>query len=143
MALYECVFIARQDLSSNQVDELVDQYKKIITDHKGSVSRTEYWGLKKLAYEIKKNSRGHYTSMNIDAPFDAIEEMERQMRINEDLLRYLTLKVDAFDEEPSIMMQHKTTSTYNRREDRGAPREERAPAKTEAPTPVAEETTNE
>lgn len=142
MALYECVFIARQDLSANQVEELVDSYKQIIKDNKGEISNTEYWGLRKLAYEIKKNSRGHYTAMNIDAPSEAIQEMERQMRINEDMLRYLTLKVEKLNDEPSIMMQQKTYSTYNRREERAPAAAPAAKVETVATSDTAE-TSNE
>lgn len=106
MSLYECVFIARQDLSAAQADALLQEYKKLITEYKGKVSKTEYWGLKKMAYPIKKNSRGHYTLLNIESGSDAIQELERKMRLNEDVLRYLTIKVKSHDEEPSLMMKY-------------------------------------
>lgn len=105
MAFYECVFIARQDLSPNQVEDLLSHYKDVITKHDGAISKTEYWGLKKMAYPIKKNSRGHYTLMNIEATADAVNEMERQMRLSEDVLRYLTINVEELEESPSIMMK--------------------------------------
>jgi small subunit ribosomal protein S6 len=106
MSFYETVFIARQDLSPTQVDALIDSYKKIIEEHKGKISKTEYWGLKKFAYLIKKNSRGHYVLLNIEAPAEAIHEMERQMRLSEDVVRYLTIKVDNLDKNPSVMMKY-------------------------------------
>ncbi len=106
MTLYETVFIARQDLSPTQVDALIDAYKKIIEGYKGKITKTEYWGLKKFAYPIKKNPRGHYALLNIQAPSEAIHEMERQMRLSEDVVRYLTIKVDELDENPSSMMKY-------------------------------------
>ena len=111
MALYEHVFLARQDLSSQQVDALVEQYKGIVEAGGGNVGRVENWGLKTLTYRIKKNRKAHYTLMDIDAPSPAVKEMERQMGLSEDILRYLTLKVDAHEEGPSAMMQ--------KREERG------------------------
>jgi len=105
MPLYENVFIARQDLSSAQVEAVTESLAKIIMDNGGTVAKTEYWGLKGLAYRIKKNRKGHYVLFNLDAPSDALDEMERNMRINEDLLRFLTVRVDEFEEGPSIQMQ--------------------------------------
>jgi small subunit ribosomal protein S6 len=105
MALYESVFIARQDISSAQTEALTDQFAQIIADNGGAVSKKEYWGLKSLAFRIKKNRKGHYVLLNIDAPAAAVIEMERNMRINEDVIRYLTVKVDALEETPSAMMQ--------------------------------------
>lgn len=113
MSFYECVFIARQDLSAAQADALLQEYKKLIKDHKGKVSKTEYWGLKKMAYPIKKNSRGHYTLLNIEAGPEAIQELERKMRLNEDVLRYLTIKVKSLDEEPSLMMKYAKNAYEN------------------------------
>jgi small subunit ribosomal protein S6 len=116
MALYEHVFLARQDVSGQRVDELVEQYKGVIAAGGGSVGKTEYWGLKSLAFRIKKNRKAHFTLMNIDAPHAAVAEMERQMGINEDVLRYLTLGVDAHDNEPSVQMQKKERDERRRRE---------------------------
>jgi small subunit ribosomal protein S6 len=104
LAYYENVFIARQDISAIQVDDLTEAFTKVVSDNDGKIVKTENWGLRTLAYRIKKNRKGHYVMLNIDAPADAIHEMERQMRINEDILRHLTIKIDAFEEGPSIMM---------------------------------------
>ncbi len=103
MALYESVIIARQDLSSSKVKELISNLDSILTEKGGKIVKTENWGLRNLAYRIKKNRKGHYVLFNIDAPAAAISEYERKMRINEDVLRYLTLKIDAISEEPSIL----------------------------------------
>ena len=107
MALYETVFIARQDLSATQVEALSANLTNIITEGKGNVSKTEFCGLRTLAYSIKKNRKGHYVLFNIEAPADVVKEMERQMRLNEDILRFLTLKIEALDSEPSALMQSK------------------------------------
>ena len=105
MALYEHVFLARQDISGQQVEALVDQYRGVIEANGGKVGKVENWGLKTLTYRIKKNRKAYYTLMNIDAPSAAVEEMERQMRFNEDILRYLTVRVEAHDDAASAMMQ--------------------------------------
>ena len=105
MPLYESVFIARQDISQTQVEALLERFGGIVTEGGGEVGKTEYWGVRGLAYRIKKNRKGHYVMMSLDAPAPAIQEMERNMRLDEDILRYLTLKVDAFEEGASIMMQ--------------------------------------
>ena len=105
MPFYENVFIARQDISAPQVDSLADDFSKIIEDQGGKVAKREYWGLRGLAYRIKKNRKAHYVLLNIDAPAEAVQEMERQMRLHEDVLRYLTLRVDELEEGPSVMMQ--------------------------------------
>ncbi len=105
MPLYENVFITRQEMSTAQVEALTESLSTIIKDNGGTVPKTEYWGLKTLAYRIKKNRKGHYVLFNLDAPSDAVQEMERNMRINEDLLRYLTIRVDEHEEGPSIQMQ--------------------------------------
>jgi small subunit ribosomal protein S6 len=107
MALYESVFIARQDVSSSQVDGIADTLQKVIEDNGGQVAKREYWGLRNLAYKIKKNRKGHYAMFNIDAPAAALHEFERSMRFNEDILRYMTIKVDELDPEPSVVMQNK------------------------------------
>ena len=121
MAYYECVFIARQDISATQVEGLTELFSKVITDNGGSIANTESWGLRTLAYRIKKNRKGHYVMFHIDAPAPAVHEMERQMRINEDLLRYLTIKVDAFEEGPSVMMQSRARDDRPRRYDNDRP----------------------
>ncbi len=105
MALYEHVFLVRQDVSAAQVETLTDQFKTIITEGGGKVDKSEYWGLKSLTYRIRKNRKAHYSLMNIDAPHEAVAKMERQMRLNEDVIRHLTLSVDEHEEEPSAMMR--------------------------------------
>ena len=115
MPNYESVFIARQDITAAQVEGLVETFEKVIMDAGGSVPKKESWGLRTLAYKIKKNRKGHYTLMNIDAPADAIHEMERQMRINEDVLRYITLRIDEFEEGPSAMMRSRDRDDRSRR----------------------------
>ena len=122
MPLYESVFIARQDISSQQVEGLTETFGKIIADNGGEIAKSEYWGLRNLAYRIKKNRKGHYVLFNIDAPPPAIQEFERNMRISEDVLRYLTIRVDELEEGPSIQMQ----SRHAREERQRARREERA-----------------
>ncbi len=126
MALYEHVFLARQDMSAQQVDALVEQYKGVIEANGGKVGRIENWGLKSLTYRIQKNRKAHYALMDIDAPAAALHEMERQMRINEDILRYMSIAVEAHEEGPSAMMQKRDRDDRPRRDgdrpDRG-PRE--------------------
>lgn len=107
MALYESVFIARQELSAAQVEALAANFTDIITQGKGEVTKTEFCGLRTLAYSIKKNRKGHYVLFNIDAPAAAVKEMERQIGLNEDILRHLTIKMDKLDPEPSALMQSK------------------------------------
>ena len=116
MPLYEHVFLARQDVSGQRVDELVEQYKGVLEAGGGSVGKTEYWGLKNLAFRINKNRKAHYTLMNIDAPHAAVAEMERQMGINEDVLRYLTVRVGEHEQEPSVQMQKKERDERRRRD---------------------------
>jgi small subunit ribosomal protein S6 len=105
MAFYEGVFIARQDASAAQVDGLQDTLASLIEENGGKVTKREYWGLRNIAYRMKKNRKGHYVLFNIDAPSAAIDEFDRQLRLNEDVLRHLVVRVDELDEEPSIMMQ--------------------------------------
>jgi ribosomal protein S6 len=135
MALYEHVFLARQDMSSQQVDALVEQYKGVIEANGGKVGRVENWGLKSLTYRIKKNRKAHYALMDIDAPAAAVQEMERQMRINEDVLRYMTIAVEAHEEGPSAMMQKRDRDDRPRGDDRGPRREfgDRGPRPDRAP----------
>ena len=105
MAFYECVLIARQDISAAQAEALAEQFAQFIRDNGGQGTKTEHWGLKTLTYKIKKNRKGHYVLFNLDAPAAAVLEMERNMSINEDVLRYMTVRVDALDANPSAMMQ--------------------------------------
>ncbi|MBN9028226.1 MAG: 30S ribosomal protein S6 [Rhizobium sp. 63-7] len=116
MALYEHVFLARQDVSPQQVDGLVEQYKAVIEAFGGKVGRVENWGLKSLTYRIKKNRKAHYALMDIDAPAAAIQEVERQMRINEDVLRYMTIAVEKHEEGASAMMQKRDRDDRPRRD---------------------------
>jgi small subunit ribosomal protein S6 len=114
MALYEHVFLARQDLSQQQVDALVEQYKGVIEANGGSVGRVENWGLKSLTYRVRKNRKAYYTLMDLTCPPAALNEMERQMGLSEDVLRFLTVKVEKHEEGPSAMMQKR-----EERSDRG------------------------
>ena len=119
MALYEHIFMARQDVSSQQVDALVDHFKTVLESHDGSVGKIENWGLKTLPYRVNKNRKAHYALMNIDAPAAAIHEMERQMRLHEDVLRYMTVRVEEHEEGPSAMLRKSD------RDDRRGPRGDR------------------
>ncbi len=110
MALYEHVFISRQDLSTTQTEDLVNQYSKVLTDNGGKVVGTEYWGLRTLAYKINKNRKGHYSLIKSDSPPAAAQEMERLMKINEDIMRILTVKVEKHEDGPSIMLRSKNKS---------------------------------
>ncbi|HDZ73275.1 30S ribosomal protein S6 [Aurantimonas sp. C2-6-R+9] len=125
MALYEHVFLARQDISNQQVDQLVEQYRGVLESNGGSVGKVENWGLKTLTYRINKNRKAYYTLMNIDAPSAAVQEMERQMRFNEDILRYITIRVEEHEEGQSAMMQKRDDRPRRGgRDDRGG-REDR------------------
>lgn len=119
MPLYEHVFLTRQDASNTQVDALTDQFKTVITSGGGTVGKTEYWGVKSLTFRIKKNRKAHYTMMNIDAPPAAIAEMERQMSINEDVIRFMTVRVEQFEEGPSAMMRRRERDERDGFGDRG------------------------
>ena len=105
MALYEHIFLARKDISGQQVDALIENFKGIIENGGGSVGKIENWGLKTLPYRVKKNRKAHYALMNIDAGSDAVAEMERQMRLHEDVLRYMTIRVDEHEEAPSAPLR--------------------------------------
>ena len=129
MALYENIFIARQDLTTSQVDSLVERFSSIVTTQGGQVTKKEYCGLRNLAYAIKKNKKGHYVLFNLDAPPAAILEMERNMGLSEDLLRHLTIKVEELETEPSAMMQSRNRE-YSR-EGSFKPRSENADTETE------------
>jgi small subunit ribosomal protein S6 len=118
MPLYENVFIARQDISGAQVDALADGFTQLIAEQGGEIKKREYWGLRNLAYRMKKNRKGHYVLFNIEAPAAAIAELERTMRINEDVLRYLTLRVEQLEEAPSPVMQSRGSREDRPRRDR-------------------------
>jgi small subunit ribosomal protein S6 len=105
MPLYEHVFIARQDLAQAQVDALAEAATKIVEDAGGKVVKTETWGLRSLAYRIAKNRKGHYVMLDFDAPAAAVAELERQTQINEDVIRYMTVRVDEHEQGPSAMMR--------------------------------------
>jgi small subunit ribosomal protein S6 len=119
MPHYEHVFLARQDLAQAQVDALAENATKIITDNGGKVAKTETWGLRSLAYRIAKNRKAHYVMLDLDAPPAAIAELERQSNINEDVIRFLTLKVDELEKGPSAMMRRNERSERGDRGDRG------------------------
>lgn len=130
MPLYEHVFLARQDLAQAQVDALAENATKIITDNGGSVAKTETWGLRSLAYRIAKNRKAHYVMLDIDAPAAALAELERQTGINEDVIRFMTIRVDAHEKGPSAMMRRSERDRERGpRSDRGdrPDRAERAP----------------
>jgi small subunit ribosomal protein S6 len=142
MALYETVFIARQDISASQVEALIETFAALIAEGKGEVKKREYWGLRTLAFRIKKNRKGHYVLFNIDAPSAAVAEMERNMRINEDVLRYLTVRVDALEEVPSAVMQSRgSRDDRPRRSYGGDRRDEGGGREREAPAPIAAQDT--
>ncbi len=109
MPLYESTFIARHDMSSQQVEGLAESVAAIVKENGGEITKTEFWGLKSLAYRIKKNRKGHYVFFNIDGPSAAVQELERNLRLNEDVLRYLTVRVDELDPDPSPMMQARSS----------------------------------
>jgi small subunit ribosomal protein S6 len=117
MPFYECVIIARSDVTTQQVDSLGEQLTALVAEQGGAVKKVEYWGLRSLAYRIKKNRKGHYLLLNLDAPASAIAELERQLRLNEDVLRFLTVSVDALEEGPSAILASKSRED---RESRGA-----------------------
>jgi small subunit ribosomal protein S6 len=118
MALYEHVFLARQDLAQAQVDQLAETATKIIEDNQGKVVKTETWGLRNLAYRVKKNRKAHYVMLDIDAPAGAVAELERQTAINEDVIRYMTVRVDAHEQGPSVMMRKGDREGRRRRDER-------------------------
>ncbi|THD74625.1 30S ribosomal protein S6 [Thalassobius vesicularis] len=117
MPLYEHVFISRQDLSNAQAEGLIEHFGTVLADNGGKVLDSEYWGVKTMAYKINKNRKGHYALLKSDAPASAVQEMERLMRLHDDVMRVLTIKVDAHEDGPSVQMQ--------KREERGERRERR------------------
>ena len=127
MPLYEHVYLARQDLSAQQVEELTTQLSAVVGQMGGKVTKNEYWGLKSLTYRIRKNRKAHMTLLNVDAPPAALNEIERQERLHEDVLRYLTIRVDALEDGPSAMMRKSDRDRDERggRDDRGGRGERR------------------
>jgi len=117
MPLYEHVFLARQDISAQQVEDLTTQLKGIIEQMGGKITKTEQWGVKTLSYRLRKNRKAHYVLLNVDAPSAVLNEIERQERLNEDVLRYITIRVDEHEEGPSAMMRK--VDRDREREDRG------------------------
>jgi small subunit ribosomal protein S6 len=116
MALYEHVFLARQDLSQAQVDALAATATEIVEANQGKVTKTETWGLKSLAYKIARNRKAHFVLLNIDAPAGVVAELERQTAINEDVIRYMTVRVDEHETGPSVMMRKQDRDKAKRRE---------------------------
>jgi small subunit ribosomal protein S6 len=127
MPLYEHVFLARQDLAQTQVDALAENATKIVEDNGGKVVKTETWGLRSLAYRIQKNRKAHYVALDFEAPANVVAELERQTQINEDVIRYMTIKVDAHEEGPSAMMRRNDRDRGDRgdRGGRGRDRDDR------------------
>ena len=117
MPLYEHVFIARQDLSNAQAEGLIEHFGTVLSDNGGQIVESEYWGVRTMAYKINKNRKGHYAFLKSDSPSAAVQEMERLMRLHEDVVRVLTVKVDAHEDGPSVQMQ--------KRDERGDRRERR------------------
>ncbi|MDH5721713.1 MAG: 30S ribosomal protein S6 [Alphaproteobacteria bacterium] len=116
MPFYETVFIARQDLTDGQVKALTEQFSKIITDGKGKIHKTEFWGLRSFAYKINKARKGHYVLLELDTEAPALLEMERQMRLHEDVVRYLTIREEELSDGPSIVMD-KSARDDDRKDD--------------------------
>ena len=117
MPLYEHVFLARQDVSAQQVEALTEQYKSVIEQNGGTIAKVEYWGVRPLSFRIKKNRKAHYSLMNINAPHGAVAEMERQMRLSDDVLRFMTIRVEEHEEGQSAILTRRDRD--DRRGDRG------------------------
>ena len=113
MALYESVIIGRQDLTPGQFETLLEKFIEVIQSFKGEIKKRENWGIRNLAYKINKNRKGHYTLLNIDGPPEAIQEYERLMRLDEDVIRFLTIKIKSVNEKPSPLMVNKPDKTNN------------------------------
>jgi small subunit ribosomal protein S6 len=122
MPLYEHVLIARQDLSNAQAEGLIEHFSTVLSDNGGKVVGTEYWGVKTMAYKINKNRKGHYAFLRTDAPSAAVQEMERLARLHDDVMRVMTIKVDAHDEGPSVQMQKRDERDRGERGDRDGDR---------------------
>ncbi len=134
MGLYEHVYMARQDVTAQQVETMTDGFKSIVEGLGGSFAKVEYWGVKSLAYRIKKNRKAHFSLLNIDAPPAAITEMERQMGLNEDILRFITIRIDEHEEGPSAMMRKRDDDD---RGDRRGPRGDRPPRRPREDAPAS------
>ena len=119
MRLYESVFIARQDISAQQVEGLTDMIQAVLEENGGKITKNEYWGLKSLAYRVKKNRKGHYSLLNIDASHEAVSELERRISLNDDIIRHMTIRVDEHEADESIQMRNK-----NRDDRRGSRRDD-------------------
>ena len=117
MALYESVIIGRQDLTPSQFETLIDEFVSVIENLKGTIRKKENWGIRNLAYKINKNRKGHYMLLNIDGPADAIFEYERLMRLHEDIIRFLTIRINSIDEKPSPLMNNKSDRSRNYQSD--------------------------
>ena len=140
MALYEHVYMARQDVTAQQVETLTEGFKATVEGLGGTFTKTEYWGVKSLAYRIKKNRKAHFTLLNIDAPSAAIKEMERQMGLNEDILRFITIRMEEHEEGPSAMMRKRDDDDRGDRGDRSrGPRGDRPPRRPREDAPAQEE----
>ena len=140
MALYEHVYMARQDVTAQQVETLTEGFKATVEGLGGTFAKMEYWGVKSLAYRIKKNRKAHFTLINIDAPSAAIKEMERQMGLNEDILRFITIRMEEHEEGPSAMMRKRDDDDRGDRGDRSrGPRGDRPPRRPREDAPAQEE----
>ncbi len=142
MPYYESIFIARQDIPAAQVETLATQFAEVVKANGGSVAKTEHWGLRTLAYRIRKNKKGHYVLFNLDAPAKAVAEMERQMRLHEDILRYMTVKVEELEAGPSAMMRREEREERSDRPDRG-PRGDRGDRPMRAPRAPREDSSED
>ena len=147
MPLYEHIMLARQDVSAQQVEELTAQLKGVIEQMGGTLAKTEYWGVKSLSYRMRKNRKAHFTLFNVEAPSAALNEIERQERLNEDVLRYITVRVEEHEEGPSAMMRKSDRDDRGDRGDRGEHRRDREregrPPRESAEAPVAPAATEE
>ena len=139
MSLYEYTYIARQDIQPQQVDAITEQFTKIIDDNGGKVAKSESWGLRTLAYRIKKYKKGHYVHLNVDAPHAAIAELERNARLHEDVIRYITIRVEEFEEGDSVVLKSRDRDSRPPRDDRGS----RDSYKPRESSPVAKKSDNE
>ena len=143
MRLYESVIIARQDVSTTQVEAMIEEFSAIIEKAGGSIQKKEFWGLRGLAYRIKKNRKGHYVMLNMETDSETLNEFERIMGLNEDVLRFMTIAIEEVDQEPSVMMQVRTERggkdrRDDRRDDRRGDRDERPRSKPSEDAPQDE-----
>ncbi len=133
MALYEHVFLARQDISGQQAEALAEHFKGVLETNGGSVGKVESWGLRNTAYRINKNRKAHYVLMNLDAPAAAVAEMERQLRLHDDILRYMTIRVEEHESGPSAIMRKSDRDDRGDRGGRGRDRDDRPPRREHTP----------